>query len=303
VSYALISNVENLVLMGGAHLNGIGNELANRLTGNTGDNVLDGGAGADIMIGGYGNDTYIVDRTGDRVIEVIRGGIDTVRATISHTLAANVENLVLGGSAHVNGNGNGLANRVTGNAGNNILNGGQAADTLIGNAGNDRLFGGTGNDTLLGGAGVDRVLGGSGNDSLNGGGGADRLEGGVGNDRLLGGAGKDHLSGGMGADQFVFTNRFDSNAAAAGRDVITDFSRPQGDKIHLTAMDANLRISGNQAFEFVGTNEFSGSAGELRYQQSNGMTLILADLNGDRRADFLIELSRQIPLNENDFFL
>ena len=366
VSYTLAANIENLVLSGSAHLTGIGNGLANSMTGNAGNNTLNGGAGADTMSGGAGNDSYIVDVTGDRVVEAAGGGTDTVRTTVSYTLAANVENLVLNGDAHLNGTGNGLANSVTGNAGNNVLNGGLGADTLIGNAGNDSLFGGDGNDRLLGGFGFDRLFGGTGNDFLDGGLGADildggagndtllggdgndrllggldadrlfggsgndfldggiggdRLEGGAGNDtlaggagndalfgglsndRLVGGAGKDQLAGGLGADQFVFTNPLDSGAGPAGRDVITDFNRAQGDKIDLSAIDANLRLAGNQAFEFVGSDGFSGSPGELRYQQANGTTLIFADMDGDRRADFSIELSRQIILGENDFLL
>ena len=330
VSYTLAANIENLVLSGGAQLTGIGNGLANSMTGNAGNNILNGGVGADTMSGGAGNDLYIVDNAGDRVVEAAGGGTDTVRTTVSYALAANVENLVLNGNAHLNGTGNGLANSVTGNAGNNVLNGGLGADTLIGNAGNDSLFGGDGNDRLLGGFGSDRLFGGSGNDFVDGGLGADTLDGGAGNDTLLGGdgndrllggldadrlfggsgndflvggAGKDQLAGGLGADQFVFTNRLDTGAGPAGRDVITDFNRAQGDKIDLSAIDANLRLAGNQAFEFVGTDGFSGSAGELRYQQASGTTLIFVDLDGDRRADFSIELSRQITLGENDFLL
>ena len=59
-----------------------------------------------------------------------------------------MENLVLVGSAAVNGTGNTLANVLTGNAGNNALVGGDGNDTMAGGQGNDVLNGGTGNDVF-----------------------------------------------------------------------------------------------------------------------------------------------------------
>lgn len=72
-----------------------GNTQDNRLTGNDRNNVLDGLGGADTMLGGKGDDSYYVDNAGDRVVEHAGEGIDTVYATASTTLSANVENLVL----------------------------------------------------------------------------------------------------------------------------------------------------------------------------------------------------------------
>jgi Ca2+-binding RTX toxin-like protein len=69
-----------------------------------------------------------------------------VYSSVSLTLGANLENLVLTGSAAINGAGNALANVMTGNA---------AANTLNGGAGSDTLAGGLGNDTLIGGAQAD----------------------------------------------------------------------------------------------------------------------------------------------------
>ena len=158
VSWALGDNLENLTLTGAGNLNGTGNALNNRITGNDGDNVLDGGAGVDTLIGGKGNDTYVVDDVRDVLIEGVNAGIDTVRASVNWTLAANFENLVLTGTDNLNGTGNAAANVMTGNAGNNTLNGGAGNDVLDGGAGDDVLIGGLGTDTMTGGTGADRFV-------------------------------------------------------------------------------------------------------------------------------------------------
>ena len=100
------------------HRNAIGGSGNDTITGNSANNMLSGGAGADTMAGGLGNDTYVVDNVGDVVIENAGEGTDTVLASISYTLGANVENLTLTGSANLNGNGNSLANVIVGNSGN-----------------------------------------------------------------------------------------------------------------------------------------------------------------------------------------
>ncbi|PZU07238.1 Calx-beta domain-containing protein [Sphingomonas sp.] len=156
--------VETLSLTGGANLNAYGNSQANTLYGNSGNNVLDGRGGADQMFGGDGNDTYFVDNAGDQVFENQNAGIDTVYASISHALTANVENLGLLGSANIDGTGNELANVIVGNGGNNLLTGNQGNDSLFGGAGSDTLYGGEGDDLLDGGTGADAMYGGLGND-------------------------------------------------------------------------------------------------------------------------------------------
>jgi serralysin len=115
-----------------------GNALNNTLTGNSGDNTLNGGVGADTLIGGAGNDSYVIDNTGDVVIEQgpAASDIDSVYSYIDYTLGANLENLNLVGSA-VNATGNSLNNILRGNAGNNILDGGAGADVLFGDTGAD----------------------------------------------------------------------------------------------------------------------------------------------------------------------
>ena len=140
------ANADNLLGLGG-------NDI---LKGLAGDDILNGGLGIDKMYGGLGNDTYFVDQVGDKVIELAGQGIDTVNASISYILTANVENLLQTGTAAINGTGNALANTLSGNSGNNVLSG---------LAGNDTIDGGAGNDTIIGGKGMDMMTGGLGNDT------------------------------------------------------------------------------------------------------------------------------------------
>ena len=151
VSFTLSANVEKLTLTGTGAINGSGNSLKNIMTGNDAANILNGGANADTLIGGLGNDTYMVDSAGDVVSETstLATEIDKVQSAVSHTLKANVENLILLGTAAINGVGNSLKNSITGNSVINNLNGGLGNDTLAGKNGNDNLTGGIGNDTFV----------------------------------------------------------------------------------------------------------------------------------------------------------
>jgi Tol biopolymer transport system component len=101
----------------------------------------------DTLRGGAGNDTYVVHRP-DVIVEGANAGNDTVKSSISWTLGANLENLVLTGGGAINGTGNELTNRITGNSAKNTLNGYGGNDTLLGGAGSDRLTGGTGQDVI-----------------------------------------------------------------------------------------------------------------------------------------------------------
>ncbi len=110
------------------------------LYGEAGDDILDGGQGSDYLLGGRGDDTYNVDHRLDRVTEDPGEGSDTVIATASFTLPANVENLTLAGTSAINGTGNALDNMITGNGAANVLDGGAGNDSLRGGVGNDAYF-------------------------------------------------------------------------------------------------------------------------------------------------------------------
>ena len=149
VSYALPDQVEAITLIGSGNLSATGNGLNNVLTGNAGDNVLDGRGGADRMVGGAGDDTYHIDHTGDLAVEEAGGGIDRVLSSLSHTLAAAVEDLVLVGTNGLNGTGNTLANTLVGNDGDNRLHGMGGNDVLEGGLGSDQLYGDAGDDLFV----------------------------------------------------------------------------------------------------------------------------------------------------------
>jgi len=83
------------------------------------------------------HDTYMVDNAADTAVENANEGTDTVQASVSWTLVANLENLTLTGAAAINGTGNTLNNVMTGNSAANILTGGGGNDTLDGGAGTD----------------------------------------------------------------------------------------------------------------------------------------------------------------------
>ncbi|HEY6898862.1 MAG TPA: Ig-like domain-containing protein [Rhodocyclaceae bacterium] len=89
------------------------------------------------LVGGLGNDVYLVGNAADLVVENANQGIDTVKSSVSFTLPANVEKLILTGSADINATGNDANNILSGNSGANILNGMAGTDTLIGGGGND----------------------------------------------------------------------------------------------------------------------------------------------------------------------
>jgi hypothetical protein len=68
-----------------------------------------------------------------------RGGPDTVYSSVGFQLAATLENLILTGTGAANATGNGLANTLTGNAGDNVIVSGGGVDMIDGGAGNDRI--------------------------------------------------------------------------------------------------------------------------------------------------------------------
>jgi Ca2+-binding RTX toxin-like protein len=233
---------------------GGGNDTISGLGGNdslvglAGNDRLDGGIGNDTMVGGQGNDNYIVDSTGDVIIEfsgAVNGDGDLVRSSVTRTLEAAVEHLELTGTAVVSGTGNALNNRLIGNVGNNTLMGLGGNDTLDGGNGEDSLVGGLGDDEFYINSSGDRVneqtnqgtdtvyttisysLGfaienavalGAADVTLIGNTLANRIEGNDGDNLIRGGGGADTLLGGAGNDTLIAEGGDDVLIGGSGRD-------------------------------------------------------------------------------------
>lgn len=150
---------------------------------------------------------------------------------------------------------------------------------------------GDGRDLLYGSRYIDYFLGDEGGDMLLGQGG---------NDQLIGGGGGDRMSGGSGADDFIFVAPGDSRPG--NRDRIGDFRHSQDDTIDLGAIDANVLRVGDQEFDFIGRDGFR-HAGEVRFEYDKGDTIVQASVDGDRKAELVIELDGHIALVAGDFDL
>ena len=305
---------------GGSHIDGgAGNDI---LVSGAGDDSFEGGAGVDTAIfsGAYAD--YVVDRHNTPTTATVTGpdGLDFL---------SNVEILKFADEQLVNSDdgqtltarprgdilvGNMSADHLNGGAGNDVINGGGGYNTAIFN-GNLAEFsikqnGGTttvkdltpnrdGTDSLqkvqvlqfqdaqvlnisTGGELVARAAG----DQLVGGAGQDHLVGGDGNDILKGGAGQDTLEGHGGADHFVFTALADSKTSAP--DLITDWT--SGDLIDLSAIDANTKTSGDQAFHLGATSAHTGDS-VIHYDAAHDRTVIDLYVDKDAKADAEIWLS------------
>jgi Ca2+-binding RTX toxin-like protein len=311
-----LSSIENLYgsshddqLTGSNARNIIGGELGDdTIVGNGGDDSLSGEAGNDALSGGDGVDRLV----GGDGVDTIHGG------TGNDSVDAGSQNDQVFGEA---GNDNILAGN-----GNDQLDGGDGDDTLEGAAGSDTLTGGIGIDTasyagsaagvsvdlatgaMSGGdaagdtlSGIEQVLGSGLADTLAGDAEANTLWGMAGDDVLTGGGNGDALKGGVGADCFVYTALSDSAVSGLGKDAIRDFSA--GDRIDLSAIDADGNSSnGDTAFSF-GTGDYTRQAGELRVVTAGSIQVVYVDVNGDKVSDLAINVTSDHALTAGDFVL
>lgn len=199
--------------------------------------------------------------------------------------------------------------------------GGLGKDLILAGQGNDKIYGGNrtaspadGSDLIVAGDGDDTVYANGGHDTVLGGRGKDFINGGFGNDIIVGGLDTDRMTGSFGADTYTFTKIDDSYIIMPLAtkqyfpvDVITDFNPFEGDRIDLSAIDANLRKSKNNAFKFddadqIGIGKIKN--GHIEIYKDGKDTIVQAwNGNGEQHA-LTIRLENFLgTLSESDFIL
>ncbi|MGB1214338.1 MAG: hypothetical protein ACPG4X_13325 [Pikeienuella sp.] len=250
----------------------IGGQGADTLFGLDGNDLLTGGAGIDSLLGGNDNDTL----EGGAEADVLNGGRGIDTATFINSSASVVADL----------------RRSDGSTGDAAGDDFQFIENLQGTDFSDRLTGNNIVNVLLGEDGADRLVGLRGDDTLDGGRSVDQLTGGDGNDLLIGGRQR---------DIFIFNDDDESGVGAGNRDIIADFSQSLGEEIRLNRIDGDSTTSGDQDLFFVNGDAFSNTAGEVRFEQVGGNTIVQLDTNGDAVADMEIELTGLFTLVSGDF--
>lgn len=300
------------------------------------------------LYGGTGDDIFTVSSPTQIVDESRGGGTDTVMSSISFSLKdtthtiGNVENLTLTGTANLNGTGNGLANTLVGNSGNNILDGSTGADHMSGRAGNDTYVidnagdvadetGSSGSDTVrastsfsladvkhAAGTIENLTLTGTANLSATGNNTANILTGNDGSNTINGGKGADQLSGGLGNDKLFGKAGADTLTGGGGADSfvfdvkpdngsvdrIRDFSSATGDKLLLDhSIFAALSLSGFSDENFVLGTKALEADDKLIYDQASGILSFDADGSAAGAAIHVADLDNSAALHFKDFLL
>ena len=169
---------------------------------------------------------------------------------------------------------------------------GDEAETIAGTSSRDDLFGAGAADRLNGRGGDDRMFGEDG---------ADTLLGRSGRDALVGGLDRDLMAGGAAADRFVFSDVDETGASARTADRITDFVAGL-DLLVLAGIDAREGRPGNQAFSFIGDQDFN-RAGQVRVTEVGGDTIVELNTAGTDDAEAMIRLRGSIVLTEDSLVL
>lgn len=299
-SFALGAEVENLTFTGSVAFTGVGNGLANTITGGAsgdllngqeGDDHLRGLAGSDLLLGGAGNNVLDGGAGADTAYYV--GGPAGVDLDLRNGGGRNAHGGadILIDIEHLTGTS--FADSLAGNDAGNTLNGAEGDDLIAGRGGADILMGGAGVDTLTyaaaaGGVearleqglaardgdgsadsftGFENLTGSSHDDLLRGDALANVLRGGAGADDLGGLAGNDVLDGGAGAANVLAGGLGDDLYVVSADDVIIELQDQGVDAVEVWI--GNYALSAHvETMRFVGTGNFVGRGNA----QGNGIT-------------------------------
>jgi Ca2+-binding RTX toxin-like protein len=130
LSLVLGANVENLTLLGNSPINANRQRAEQRAERQLGEQHPRRRCGPTThWWAARGTISTSSRASGDLVTEGASAGTDLVQASVSYTLATNVENLTLMSTTAINAVGNTLANVITGNSGVNRIDGGAGPPT------------------------------------------------------------------------------------------------------------------------------------------------------------------------------
>lgn len=184
-----------------------------------------------------------------------------------------------------------------------VTNNGLLQGTAILGGGDDVYHGENGrvSGAVWGQGGNDLLIGGRGADALGGGSGADTLTGGAGADTLTGAAGADVLSGGAGDDVFRFASASDvvgdRIVASPGAVAFGGAGVAGGDRIDLSAIDADTGLAGHQSFVFGASQD----AGRLWAVDVGNVTHIRGSFDGDAAFDFDLAINDGARVHAIDY--
>ncbi|MCM8557844.1 M10 family metallopeptidase C-terminal domain-containing protein [Sphingomicrobium sediminis] len=194
--------------------------------------------------------------------------VNTTRAEISELIGFDIGGYSQGSINAI------MSNFMVANA-NSIQADTGVSGVFASNYSNFSIAYGTTIENAIGSSGRDVIWGNEVSNMIDGGAGDDVIDGYEGADIINGGSGADVLTGGEGADTFDFDH------IEIG-DIITDFDASEGDMIDLSGIGEAAGVD----LTFVGDADFTGTAGEVNYQ--NGV--LSADVDGDGVADFQVTL-------------
>jgi Ca2+-binding RTX toxin-like protein len=276
-----------------------GDDGGNELSGGAGMDNLGGGGGADTLYGGADNDFL----TGGAGADRIDGGAGFDSASYFGGSEGVTVSLLTGTGSGGHAEGDQLISieRLEGTA---------HYDTLIGDDGANMLSGHGGNDDIKGFGGDDSIWGYDENDNLYGMEGDDVIRGGDGDDAISGGLGRDSHTGNGGADTFVWASAAEADFVTdvngtnlCSLDAIVDFSRPQGDLIDVSAIDADVDVAGNQAFTFIGTAADFTAAGQIKVNTDGVDTYLVFNVDADLDYEAAIRVAGLQTVQANWFDL